>query len=586
MRYEYDPRADRRHAARRCPRAVAEPRRPDLRQARGPEPRRVVEGPHRARRWSSSPRPTARCTGRHDPRAVVGQHRHRSRARGAAARLQAARRDAGERVDRAAPAARDLRRRDHALAGRRGEQRRRSGWRRSSPPTTRRCGCCSSTATRRTRSRTTRAPAPRSGATAPRSTCSSPASARAARSWASGRYLKEQKPAVQVVAVEPPAGELVQGLRSLDDGFVPPIFDPAVLDRKFIVRPRESIEWVRRLLDDCGVFAGISSGAAVAGAAKMADDDGLGHDRDPAARRRLEVPVVGCVDRRPRRRRRARHPHQLLVASDDGRRAELSSSARPRSCARGGLVAFPPRPCTGSVPTPRTPDAVRRLFAVKGRPADHPVIVHLADRDSARRVGGDGPAGRRRARGRVLARSAHPGRARASSACPTRSPAAATPSGCACPTSRSRSRCSREFGGGVAAPSANRFGRVSPTTAADVRADLGDDVDLVLDGGPCRVGVESTIVDCTGDEPAICALGGVPRRAHRGRARARVAVARPTGEVAAPGTLAAHYAPQRARRARRRRDRSRAIAASLLDQRRARRCPRMRPIPRDLPPRP
>ena len=85
-----------------------------------------------------------------------------------------------------------------------------------------------------------------------------------------GRYLKEQKPAVQVVAVEPPAGELVQGLRSLDDGFVPPIFDPAVLDRKFIVRPRESIEWLRRLLDDCGVFAGVSSGAAVAGAAKMA----------------------------------------------------------------------------------------------------------------------------------------------------------------------------------------------------------------------------------------------------------------------------------------------------------------------------
>jgi cysteine synthase B len=85
-----------------------------------------------------------------------------------------------------------------------------------------------------------------------------------------GRYLKERKPEVQIVAVEPPAGELVQGLRNLDDGFIPPIFDPAVLDRKFIVRPRESIEWLRRLLDDCGVFAGVSSGAAVAGAAKMA----------------------------------------------------------------------------------------------------------------------------------------------------------------------------------------------------------------------------------------------------------------------------------------------------------------------------
>jgi cysteine synthase B len=85
-----------------------------------------------------------------------------------------------------------------------------------------------------------------------------------------GRYLKERKPEVQVVAVEPPAGELVQGLRSLDDGFVPPIFDASIIDRKFIVRPRESIEWVRNLLETCGIFSGISCGAAVAGAVKAA----------------------------------------------------------------------------------------------------------------------------------------------------------------------------------------------------------------------------------------------------------------------------------------------------------------------------
>ena len=85
-----------------------------------------------------------------------------------------------------------------------------------------------------------------------------------------GRYLKEHKPDALVVAVEPPAGELVQGLRSLEEGFVPPIFDPEVLDRKFIVRPRESIEWTRRLLDECGIFAGISSGAVMAGVVKMA----------------------------------------------------------------------------------------------------------------------------------------------------------------------------------------------------------------------------------------------------------------------------------------------------------------------------
>jgi [CysO sulfur-carrier protein]-thiocarboxylate-dependent cysteine synthase len=85
-----------------------------------------------------------------------------------------------------------------------------------------------------------------------------------------GRYLKARNPAVQVWAVEPPSGELVQGLRNLDDGFVPPVFDPQVLDRKLIVRPRESIEWTRRLTEEAAIFAGISSGAAMAGAAKAA----------------------------------------------------------------------------------------------------------------------------------------------------------------------------------------------------------------------------------------------------------------------------------------------------------------------------
>ena len=85
-----------------------------------------------------------------------------------------------------------------------------------------------------------------------------------------GRFLKERNPDVKVVAVEPPAGEEIQALRSLDEGYVPPIFDPDVLDRKFVVRARESIEWTRRLAADCGVFAGLSSGAAVAGAVRIA----------------------------------------------------------------------------------------------------------------------------------------------------------------------------------------------------------------------------------------------------------------------------------------------------------------------------
>ena len=85
-----------------------------------------------------------------------------------------------------------------------------------------------------------------------------------------GRYLKQKNPAIQMWAVEPPSGELVEGLRNVDDGFVPPIYDPDMLDRKIIVRPRESLEWTRRLTSEAAIFAGISSGAAMAGAAKAA----------------------------------------------------------------------------------------------------------------------------------------------------------------------------------------------------------------------------------------------------------------------------------------------------------------------------
>jgi cysteine synthase B len=90
-----------------------------------------------------------------------------------------------------------------------------------------------------------------------------------------GTYLKEQKPDVQVWAIEPPSGELVEGLRNLDDGYIPPVFDKwggrELLDRKRVVRPRESLEWARRLAD-LGLFAGISAGAAMAGAVKCAAD--------------------------------------------------------------------------------------------------------------------------------------------------------------------------------------------------------------------------------------------------------------------------------------------------------------------------
>ncbi len=91
-----------------------------------------------------------------------------------------------------------------------------------------------------------------------------------------GRYLKEQNPDIQVIAIEPPLGERVEGLRNMDEGYIPPVFENwngfDLLDRKRVVRPRESIEWTRRLVNECGVFAGLSAGAALAGAAKVADE--------------------------------------------------------------------------------------------------------------------------------------------------------------------------------------------------------------------------------------------------------------------------------------------------------------------------
>ena len=135
-----------------------------------------------------------------------------------------------------------------------------------------------------------------------------------------GRFLREKLgDAVQIWAVEPPSGEVVDGLRNLDDGYIPPIFEELggaeLLDRKTVVRPRESIEWTRRLTD-VGIFAGISTGAAVAGAIKCANSlapGDLGVDRDRLGRWRVEVPLHGGLDRRPRRGHRAGEVHHLLL---------------------------------------------------------------------------------------------------------------------------------------------------------------------------------------------------------------------------------------------------------------------------------
>jgi cysteine synthase B len=91
-----------------------------------------------------------------------------------------------------------------------------------------------------------------------------------------GRYLREHKPEVKIIAIEPPLGERVEGLRNLEDGYIPPVFENwngfELLDRKRVVRPRESIEWTRHLVAQTGIFAGLSSGASLAGAIKVANE--------------------------------------------------------------------------------------------------------------------------------------------------------------------------------------------------------------------------------------------------------------------------------------------------------------------------
>jgi L-threonylcarbamoyladenylate synthase len=224
-----------------------------------------------------------------------------------------------------------------------------------------------------------------------------------------------------------------------------------------------------------------------------------------------------------------------LVSADEITRAADALRA-------GRLVAFPTETVYGLGADASSPAAVQRLFAVKGRPPDHPVIVHLgwAEQlaDWAREVPDVAV---------TLAGACWPGPLTLVLARTARVPDAVTGGldtvGLRVPDQRVALALLREFGGGVAAPSANRFGRVSPTTAADVRADLGGDVDVVLDDGPCRVGVESTIVDCSRPEPAILRLGGVPRERIDELLGARVALL-DTGAVRAPGTLGAHYAPR------------------------------------------
>ncbi len=205
----------------------------------------------------------------------------------------------------------------------------------------------------------------------------------------------------------------------------------------------------------------------------------------------------------------------------------------------GGLVAFPTETVYGLGADASRDEAAAKIFAVKGRPRAHPLIVHVAGEigDWAREV----PEAAQR-----LAAAAWPGPLTMILKRGPRVALATTGGadtvGLRVPAHPLALELLRAFDGGVAAPSANRFGHVSPTTADHVVADLGDDVDYVLDGGPCAVGVESTIVDLSRGQPVLLRPGGMPREAIE--AITGPLVAADAAAPAAPGTLASHYAPK------------------------------------------
>jgi L-threonylcarbamoyladenylate synthase len=208
----------------------------------------------------------------------------------------------------------------------------------------------------------------------------------------------------------------------------------------------------------------------------------------------------------------------------------------------GGVVAFPTETVYGLGADAGNPAAVRRIFNIKGRPADHPLIVHIADAsqmsDWAREIP---PAAG------TLARRFWPGpltlilrRGRA----PLEVTGGQDSVGLRVPGHPVALELLKAFGGGVAAPSANRFGRVSPTTAEHVRQELGDAVDLILEGGNCEVGLESTILSLVDDDPVLLRPGSISRSALEAALGRKVSSRAHRSDVRASGTLDSHYAPE------------------------------------------
>ena len=228
--------------------------------------------------------------------------------------------------------------------------------------------------------------------------------------------------------------------------------------------------------------------------------------------------------------------------------------AAAQALARGELVGLPTETVYGLGADADNPLAVTRVFAAKGRPSDHPLIVHVADAAQAERYADTIPPVAQRLmaahwpgpltlilpRRAGVAEASAGGQGSIGLRCPSH------------PVAQAVMRAAQALGvQGISAPSANRFGRVSPTTAAHVQDELGSEL-LVLDGGPCDVGIESTIIDCTRGQPVLLRPGMLSLETLSAAAGEPVltpeafAQRYPLPAVAprASGTLASHYAPR------------------------------------------
>ncbi|MFZ1244693.1 MAG: L-threonylcarbamoyladenylate synthase, partial [Azonexus sp.] len=215
----------------------------------------------------------------------------------------------------------------------------------------------------------------------------------------------------------------------------------------------------------------------------------------------------------------------------------------------GELVAFPTETVYGLGADAANPVAVAKIFAAKGRPADHPLIVHIAGHDAVDHWAEQVPDV-----AWELMETFWPGPLTLILKKQAWVPDAVTGGqntvGLRVPGHPVALDLLRAFAAvagehaGIAAPSANRFGRISPTTADHVREELGDRVPLILDGGSCKVGIESTIVDCSRGEPVVLRPGHIAPTHLEAVLGRRPAIVTAAGAPRVSGSLAAHYAPQ------------------------------------------